>query len=254
MPEGPIDLRELSKTVCFENGAVAFGVVPAEAAQKLPNVKVEWTIGRETADLRSVLQDAKSVIVFGIESRDDTHEQAVFIADEDYEYPGYARLNMIRRRLVEFLRGEGYEAVFPYEVDSLTSFKRLVQMAGIGAFGKNSLIISPDFGPWLRFGVVFTDADLEPDGPFEEDLCGDCDECVRACPAGAITPYVVDPGRCLVGLLRGERTAEENRETVSRFEPQLTSRTHVMCTRCQLVCPHTSDERRAVAISSDNGD
>ncbi|NIU82623.1 MAG: tRNA epoxyqueuosine(34) reductase QueG, partial [Candidatus Thorarchaeota archaeon] len=37
------------------------------------------------------------------------------------------------------------------------------------------------------------------DEPFKEDLCGDCDKCIQACPVDALTPYKVDPDTCIVG-------------------------------------------------------
>lgn len=243
------DVKAQLLEICFSNGGVAFGVAKTEDIEELPRARVGWTINTMSKRPSEVLPSAKSAVVFGVESTDDVHELEVQTDDGSYEYPGYAPLARIRDHVIRELKQRGYETVYPYEDRTFTSFKAIARLAGIGGFGKNSLIISRQHGPWLRIGVVYTDAALEPDPPFEEDVCGDCTLCIEACPTGALKPYVVDDKRCLVGLSREDRMRDDLRPTLDAFEPQLTRRTHVMCTACQAVCPHTSEERRAKCIA-----
>ena len=252
--DGREGLKSQLKEICLMNGGVVFGVAGAEDVEDLPRVHVGWTIDAMSKKPSEVMPEARSAIVFGVESTDDVHEVEVYVDDETYEYPGYVLLAGIRNRIVEFLREQGHHATYPYEDGSFTSFKAIARLAGIGGFGKNSLIISPGKGSWLRVGVVYTDAALEPDAPFDEDLCGDCTLCLEACPAGALKPYVVDDKKCFVGLSREDRMREDLRPILDAFEPQLTRRTHVMCTACQTVCPHTSEARRARSIARNAGD
>ncbi len=207
-----------------------------------------WTIDAEEDKPREILPNARSAVVFGVESRDDVHEVEYHVEGDTYEYPGYLLLAKIRRDLIDHLKGQGYDAVYPYEDKSFSSFKAIARLAGIGAFGKNSLIISPRYGPWLRIGVIYTDAHLEPDLQFDEDLCGDCRACIEACPVGAIKDYVVDDSKCLVGLTMEDRQRKDLRPVLDAYEPQLTRRARVMCTACQTVCPHTSEERRRKSL------
>lgn len=248
---GEVDLKSRLKQICLSNGGVAYGVASVGEVEALPRVHVGWTIDAMSKKPREILPEARSAIVFGVESTDDVHEVEVHVDDETYEYPGYVLLAGIRNHLMEFLKKNGHAAVYPYEDGSFTSFKAIARLAGIGGFGKNSLITSPRHGPWLRVGVIYTDAAIEPDAPFEEDLCGDCSLCIEACPVGALKPFVVDDKRCLVGLSRDDRELDEIRPILDRYEPQLTRRTHIMCTACQAVCPHTSDERREKCIAGD---
>lgn len=219
-----------------------------DAVEALPRARVGWTIDAEENKPREILPNARSAVVFSVESRDDVHEVEYHVEGETYEYPGYLLLAKIRRDLIGHLKGQGYDAVYPYEDKSFASFKVIARLAGIGAFGKNSLIISPTYGPWLRIGVLYTDALLEPDRPFDKDLCGDCKACIEACPVGAIDDHVVDDRKCLVGLSMEDRQREDLRPVLDIFEPQLTGRARVMCTACQTVCPHTSEERRKRSI------
>ncbi len=48
----------------------------------------------------------------------------------------------------------------------LLSKKRMAQLGGIGNFGKQSLIVNPEFEPWLRLRSIITDAELVPTEPF----------------------------------------------------------------------------------------
>lgn len=134
----------------------------------------------------------------------------------------------------------GYEAVPCYSV----SVKRLAQLAGFGNFGKNALIVNPTFGPWIRFAVVLTNAEMTADKPFEEDLCSDCEECIRACPVGALTPYRVDDTRCLVGVHIAGREISKYSEELKRYEPSFTENSHLMCVECQKVCKYGKDKRQ----------
>jgi Uncharacterized Fe-S protein len=68
------------------------------------------------------------------------------------------------------------------------SHKKAAVLAGLGAIGKSTLFLHPVFGPRVRLGTLFTDCPLAAPQSEKapEDICGNCNLCVRACPAGAI--------------------------------------------------------------------
>lgn len=69
--------------------------------------------------------------------------------------------------------------------------------AGVGFYGKNTLLITRRHGSWVVLGTLVTDAAIEPSPPLSLD-CGSCRLCVDACPTGALDePGVLDATRCL---------------------------------------------------------
>ena len=65
------------------------------------------------------------------------------------------------------------------------SHKHVGRAAGLGWWGRNTLLVSPELGAQFRLVTVLTDMPLEPDAPLERD-CGACRACAAACPCGAI--------------------------------------------------------------------
>jgi epoxyqueuosine reductase len=118
----------------------------------------------------------------------------------------------------------------------------MAQLAGLGNFGKNSLIIHPQYGPWFRIQTVLTDAELVPDSPFEKDLCGECEKCIEACPVEALSPYSIDPDKCILGVYSSIRDDPEFRPILEHM-PRLTKNSLLMCMTCQKVCPYGRAER-----------
>jgi epoxyqueuosine reductase len=95
----------------------------------------------------------------------------------------------------------------------------------------------------VRLRSIVTDAPLVPDPPFTEDLCRGCDECVKACPVGTLTPYAVDLDRCLLGMPMEQRLSDEYRETYERHSPMVTENMWIMCQTCQRACPVGKEQR-----------
>jgi len=110
------------------------------------------------------MEDAKSVVMLGCHVWDDILEVALR-KKETWIYPGYFPLSTVTREVAFHLERKGYKAIsFPRGL----SLKRLAQLAGFGTFGKNSLIINPDFGPWIRLGAVLTNVEMWQTNPLKK--------------------------------------------------------------------------------------
>src|SRR3989440_3983069 len=69
--------------------------------------------------------------------------------------------------------------------------------AGVGFYGKNTMLITRRHGSWVVLGTLVTDVELEASPPLGLD-CGDCRLCVDACPTDALAePGTLDATRCL---------------------------------------------------------
>lgn len=104
------------------------------------------------------------------------------------------RLDRAASLIAGEIRRAGY-AVYPLpaaervddeRICAVFSHKLAAHLAGLGWIGKNCLLVTPEAGPRARFVTVLTDAPLPPGKPLEEQ-CGDCSECVTACPVKAFT-------------------------------------------------------------------
>ncbi|HZK55831.1 MAG TPA: 4Fe-4S binding protein [Desulfosporosinus sp.] len=110
--------------------------------------------------------------------------------------------------LTDILSKEGYSAGIKTPLSIFGDFRPLAVSAGLGNWGKNGLVVNPQYGSRLLFASVFTNAPLES-SLLQSDLhqsyqaCTNCRQCIDVCPAKAFEGNRFHKGRCFPKAIRG---------------------------------------------------
>lgn len=109
--------------------------------------------------------------------------------------------------------------------------KAVAERAGIGWIGKNTLLITKEFGSYVYLGEMITNIPFPPDQPVE-DLCGSCNLCVEKCPSGALVQgRQLNAQKCMAFLTQKKDAVPEP------YRDKLGNRVYG-CDTCQVVCPY----------------
>jgi epoxyqueuosine reductase len=151
-------------------------------------------------------------------------------------HDGYA---VLRERLDELGRRLGGE--YRVLVDANQHVDReAAARAGVGFYGKNTMLITRRHGSWVVLGTLVTTAAVEASPPLELD-CGSCTLCIDACPTGALDePGLVDSTKCLSYWTQAPAPIPED------YRAELGAQVYG-CDICQDVCPWNRgiEKRRA---------
>ncbi len=114
----------------------------------------------------------------------DTYPSALAGASTGLEYSHEAAIAI---QLATYIRNLGYEAIASMNDTALVIPYAI--KAGLGEYGRNQMVITPEFGPRVRFSKIFTSLPLRSDVPKPlgiKQYCELCTRCAEACPPKAL--------------------------------------------------------------------
>lgn len=201
----PALASEEIKEFVLQQGVDIVGIASVDAMRKLPLKR----------DPELVLPGAKSVVTYGIPMLTGAWDSPSERTKTFHGHVMYEELSRIAYQTGRFIERRGFRASAPpvhlpvdmsAEAKGLAadlSFKHAAVAAGLGVMSHMCTVVTPQWGPRIRFGAVVTDAVLEPDAMMGADLCGTCNLCIEACPVGAISPgFNLNSSRCNRRLVR----------------------------------------------------
>jgi epoxyqueuosine reductase QueG len=190
------------------------------------------------ADCPRVPGWSRSVVVLAMPTLDPAWDLELYLelgGRQIWSKWAYERIAAGSLRLAGALGEAGHRAQALSFEDSLAllDLKAAAVLAGLGVMGLNNLVITPRFGPRVRFGAVFTDLDIPCSKPRHDYCCASCSLCIAACPTGALSPLGFDRSRCLAEFSPAAAMAELQRHML-RFP---TPHTRLQCAACIQACP-----------------
>lgn len=212
----PSELTTAIKEEAVRLGFELVGIAPAVTPEGL-NPLFEWIEAGYAGEMgyierrreayshpEYVQQQAKSLVVCvwnyhsGQPRQPETGEGRV----ARYAWSGGDYHDYLRAKLQELaltIREASPQARTRCAVDTAPLLERdFSRLAGLGWFGKNTMLINKKAGSWLLLGVVLVDQELQYDAPHATSHCGTCTRCLEACPTDAfVEPYVLDARKCI---------------------------------------------------------
>lgn len=154
-----------------------------------------------------------------------------------------SRLDHIGLLLARRIQQENYQAypipasqtIDPSRLVGVISHKLAANLAGLGWIGKSCLLITPNYGPRVRFATVLTNIPPKTGSLVKED-CKDCSACVSICPVKAFTgaPFnPSEPREVRFNAYSCDAYMKRRREELGED----------LCGLCVYVCPHGRPRR-----------
>ena len=85
------------------------------------------------------------------------------------------------------------------KAENQIDFLNCAVMCGLGERSMINSLLTPEYGPFIRYCFILTDAEIEESKLCEANLCDKCGECIKACPGKAIKDDgKLDSWRCAV--------------------------------------------------------
>lgn len=166
-------------------------------------------------DPQKLLSGAKSLVTFGVALNRAAVCSGNMHLNRYDSMCVYERLNQISLETTRILAKEGAHAVgmpayLPVDMAGESrgmkgdvNHKTAAAIAGMGSIGLSRLLLTPEFGPFVRLSTVVTDASINADQPLDENPCEECDACRTACPVDAIKEDgTLDYKACAASMLR----------------------------------------------------
>lgn len=215
--------------------------------------------GDEQSSVLEFLPAARSVIVFGREVPVAVYEMAAKEKTREM-FRISESLDATARSLAGRLSAEQFPSLpvpmlFPVRiiddrVQGLVRLKQIAAAGGLGSIGKNTLLLTPRFGPRVVLSGVVTGRPVQKTGGFdrpESSLCTGCERCIRACPEHAIGLDGVDTfrcqslsawiPRCLVPAVKWMLRRTLLLRFVAPLVPWIARNTTMPCSLCVTECP-----------------
>lgn len=229
------------------------GITEAQIPEADIQAYREWIANEMHADLtwmentmrcypQELLPGAKSALIFVTyykQAPQQFQENKGLIASyargRDYHHVHRKRLKKFIGWLEERSQQKGIARGFSDSTPIME--KALAVRAGLGWFGKNTLLIHRRFGTFILLSGLLTTLEFSytPLPSLRLPRCGSCTRCLDACPTQAIvSPYQLDASRCLSYHLI-ESKKEIPSEIAKRNPGYIFG-----CDRCQDVCPHNT--------------
>ncbi len=185
------DLKEKVKQKGYEIGMDLVGITDLSRLEGAPR----------RFHATDYLPKARAVVVVGCHIPEGSIENWKN-TPSSYQYYGYALPNKELGRasfyIAKLLEKEGYRC-FPIVPTGHSkdwdykkqmgefSHRHAAVAAGLGEFGFNRLVITPQYGNRVRFCSIITEAPLPPDPMYDgPPLCDRCMKCIRACPGNCL--------------------------------------------------------------------
>jgi epoxyqueuosine reductase len=204
------------KSLCRDLGCDAVGIAPAHSVTNKDRFN-RWLAGGYAADMAYLSKNQEerfdpAVLLPGAES--------VIVVGQNY-YPAADDLARQKKpyKVAKYAWGKDYHIVLRNKLRKLRAFLKQVdpkikgricvdtapfmdvywaQQAGLGWQGKNGLLISREFGPYLMIGSLIINHAVDHYDSLHTNHCGTCTACIDACPTRAIIePYIIDARKCL---------------------------------------------------------
>jgi epoxyqueuosine reductase len=227
MPSLEVAIKDQARALGFELAGIA-AATPADGFDRLRAWLDQGNAGEmeymhRLAEARrhpaSILPNVRSVVMVGMNYKPAseaispaeraTGRVARYARGADYHRILWERLD----RLLAWLERQQPDCRGRGIVDTAPLLERdFARRAGLGWFGKNTMLLNKRLGSYFFLGALLTDLELQPDSPHEASHCGSCTACLEACPTQAfVAPGVLDSRRCISYLtieLRGSVPAE----------------------------------------------